>query len=53
MPHVQYEVHGCSVSITFSEVDNPELKRNLLWYLTQCYEQRVMNHAEEIETGEA
>ena len=34
-------VNGCDITIAFSEDKNPKLKNNVLWYLSQCYEDRV------------
>ena len=38
---LQKKIGDCTVTVTFSEKKNPELKENLLWYLTQCYEDRI------------
>ena len=38
---LQKKIEDCIVTITFSENKNPNLKENLLWYLTQCYEARI------------
>lgn len=38
---VKKQVGDCTVTIAFIKNKNPELKSNLLWYLTQCYEDRI------------
>jgi len=34
-------VNGCDITLVFSQSENPKLKNNVLWYLTQCYEDRI------------
>lgn len=38
---VEQDIEGCHVVITFNGEVNPDLKKNILWHLTQCYEDRI------------
>jgi len=42
---VEREVENCKVILTFNSEAAPDLKKNVLWYLTQCYEDRVTAEA--------
>lgn len=41
------EIGGAKVTIVFAEEDNPETKKNLLWYLLQCYEDKILSQTTE------
>jgi len=46
------EINGCIVTIAFSDTKNPDLKRNLLWELTRCYEERLIAEAGKMIQGQ-
>jgi hypothetical protein len=46
------KIGACTVTVTFSDAKNPDLKQDLLWNLTQCYEERIKNTPEQLEFSE-
>jgi len=49
---IKKHINGCDITLVFSDNKNPKLKNNLLWYLTQCYEDRVSKEISAIPKNE-
>jgi hypothetical protein len=39
------KINGCSVTVSFTNEKNPGLKERILWYLTECYEAKMLSQA--------